>query len=344
MFDKGAWHLDEVERRGLDRRQAWVHIGLAFGWLVRNGFVQDWLRVAESARFAAFDEGHITGRALLETLGGALVDDMLTDEGLAFAIHYLDPRFGGYIDDYRRYVVGGRDSDYHVPDDDTSDSRVTTLLDARYAEWREAHPGGQWSGRRPDPWSVAGVDEPPELPERLTGLPALPVNRGAPLPGGALSAVVRTPGSIGAVRDALQGDLVLVLVPDAGNDVGVVGWIEEAKEQDDGFLVGMRCLARCARDPDGGWRVHRDGVPSSEEQQAIAAVRTAALGLVRRRREAGEPLGLLALVPALDGGVLLDLVARALPLDDEEQLVVLESFDLALRAEALQAIMGRMTA
>ena len=80
MFDKGAWHLDEVERRGLDRRQAWVHIGLAFGWLVRNGFVQDWLRVAESARFAAFDEGHITGRALLETLGGALVDDMLTDE------------------------------------------------------------------------------------------------------------------------------------------------------------------------------------------------------------------------------------------------------------------------
>lgn len=342
VFDKGAWHLEEVERRGLDRRQAWVHIGLAFGWLVKRGFVQDWLRAAEPRRFEAFEDERATGRTLLEGLGGALVDDMLTDEGLAFALHYLDPRFGGYIEDYRAFVVAGRDSDYHVPDDPSSALRVATLLDARYEEWREAFPAG-WTGPRPDPWAVPGVDAPPELPAALPGaVPVLPVGQGAPLPGGAVSAVVRSPAAVGAVRDALQGDLLLVLLPQDAADVGVVGWVEEAGEREDGFLVGLRCLARCQRDPAGGWRVHRDGAPTADDLVAITAVRDLALELVRKRREAAEPLGLLALVPALDGGTLLDLVARAVPLSAEEQVVALESFDLSLRADLLRAVLTRM--
>jgi len=345
VFDKGAWHLTTVKELELDRRQAWVHIGHVFAWLVRRSMVQQWLRDAEAQRFADFDAGHITGRQLLQAVGGALVDDMLTDEGLAFALHYLDPRFGTFIEDYRSYVVGERPSDYHVPDDEPSAARVAAILDAQLEAWRAALPGGAWRGSRPDPWAVPGVDTPPDLPDHLpASLPVLPVGAGAPLPGGAVSATVRTAGAVAAVRDALQGDLLLALLPDDAEDVGVVAWVEEASERGDGFLVGMRCLARCARDPTGGWRVHGDPAPSEDETRAIRAVRDGALALVRQRRERDEPLGLLALVPALDGGTLLDLVARALPLEPDEQLVALESFDLTLRADLLRAALDRVSA
>jgi hypothetical protein len=338
VFDKVAWHLEEVRQRGLADAQAGVHIGLAFAWLVDQGFVQEWLRNAEPQAFAAYRHGHLTGRELLQRLGGALVDDMLTDEGLAFALHYLDPRVGEYLDDYRERIVADRASDYHVPDDEASASRVAALLAERHAAWRPGYQGG-----RPDAWAIRGVDRPPELPERLPTAPVLPVGAGAPLPGGALSARLRTPGAVGAVRDALASDLIVVLVPDEADDVGVVGWIEEARDEGEGvFLVGMRCLARCARHPDdGGWVVHRDGEPSPSEAEAIEQVRSKALQVVGDRRRRGEPLGLLALAPALGGGALLDLVARALPLAPDEQLMVLEAFDLGLRAEQLQISLAR---
>jgi len=331
VFDKAAWHLDEVRRRGLAESQAAVHIGHAFAWLVEQGLVQPWLVAAEPSRFEAFEHGHLTGRGLLAALGGALADDMLTDEGLGFATHYLDPRTGAFLDDYRARIVAGRDSDYHVPDDEPSRRAVAAMLQEAFDAWRPS-----WDGVRPDPWSIQGVDEPPTLPDRLVSVPVLPVGKGAPLPGGALSARLRSPSAVGVAREALRGDLLLILLPNDAEDVGVVGWIEECREEEgDAFLVGLRCLARCARDPEGGWRVHRDGAPTGAT--AVARVRELALAAVAGRRQRGEPLGLLALVPALDGGPLLDLVARALPLDDQEQLVVLESFDLQLRAQQLVA-------
>lgn len=338
VYDNSAWHLPEVRRRGLPDVQAGVHIGHVFAWLVGRGLLAPWLAAAEPRAFADFQHGHISGRALLARLGGALASDMLTDEGAAFAAHYLDPRVGAFLDDYRREIVADADSDYHVPDDPDTTTRVAALLQRRFDAWR---PG--WDGLRPDPWGIDGVDRPPELPDRLVGLPGLPVGRGVPLPGAAISARLRTPGAIAAVHAALRADLLLVLLPEGADDVGVVAWVEEATDEGEGrFLVGLRCLARAARDPEGGWRVHRDAPPTEAQRGLLDEVRRSALAEVARRRADGRPLGLLALVPAVDGGALLDLVARELELPADEQLVVLEAFDLDLRARQVADGLARL--
>lgn len=340
VYDNAAWHLPEVRRRGLPEGQAAVHIGHVMAWLVQAGLVAAWLPQAEPVAFADFAHGHLTGRGLIARLGGVLASDMLTDEGLGFAADFLDPRTGGFLDAYRREIVADAPSDYHVPDDPEVGGRVAALLQRRFDAWR---PG--WDGRRPDPWGLDVLEHPPELPERLQGLPGLPVGQGVPLPGSALSARLRTPGAIAAVHHALQADLLLVLLPDGADDVGVIAWVEEARDEGGGvFLVGLRCLARAARDPAGGWRVHRDPAPSPSVAEAVEAVRRGALDEVARRRAAGRALGLLALAPAVDGGALLDLVARDLELPADEQLVVLEAFDLGLRARQVSEALARRAA
>ena len=116
VFDKAAWHLDTVRSHGLPDEQASVHSGLFFAWAVDRGLTLGWLERHTPEAFSGFRARRISGAELLRAWDGAVLDDMFTDEGLAFVAEYFDLRSGAFLGDYLRTLAEGLPSEFHVAD------------------------------------------------------------------------------------------------------------------------------------------------------------------------------------------------------------------------------------
>lgn len=358
VFDKAAWHLDAVREQGLPEHQAFVHGGLFFGWAARRGLVQAWVEERTPDAFAAHRRGELSGAGLLAAWDGAILDDLFTDEGLAFVVEYFDPRTGAYFSDYLGTIAAPHGGDYAVPDDATSAAAVDALLDRRFAEWRAT-----WdpAAGRPDlRVSLSAVDEVP--PDTLSA-PVLVTGSGVALPGGPLSLRATRPDSVVAVDRALARDRYLLLVapagagrvteptPDALLDVGVLARIEQAMPTPDKPAsrdVVLQCLHRVRLD---GWegrgsltaRGQRVILPplSADDEEVLAVVRKLASAAVKARALRGMSPGTLPLAAVAEGEGVLDVVARELPLTREERLIVLLSEDLQERAATVVEALRR---
>lgn len=351
VFDKAAWHLDAVRGHGLPDAQAGVHSGLFFGWAVRRGLTLPWLEDRTPEAFAAFRRGERTGPELLAAWDGAILDDMFTDEGLAFVVDYFDLRSGAFLGDYLATLARDLPSEFHVPDDAESDRRLSEVLDRRWAEWRA---GWDPAAGRPDlRVGLEEVDAGP-LPDALE-LPVLPVTSGVVLPGGPLGVRAARPDSLRAVEQALRGDRRLALLtvldpahraaprPEDLAEVGVVAEIRSARPAEDrpgARDVVLHCLARIERrawttEGRARFEVPPPPVPDEDEDVKLEEVRATTAEVVRRRAERGEPPGLLALASVVRGVEQLDAVARALPMTREELLTVLEAPDAGTRADVV---------
>jgi Lon protease-like protein len=355
VFDKAAWHLESVRSHDLPDEQASIHSGLFFGWAVRRGLTQRWLEDRTPDAFARFRAGEIGGPALLRAWDGAVLDDMFTDEGLAFVAEYFDLRSGAFLGDYVRTLADGLPSEFHVEDTAENARRLDEVLDRRFAEWRAT-----WGGDRPDlRIGLEDVGAEP-LPAVLVA-PVMAVTSGVPLPSTPLGVRASRPGSLGAVERALAGERRIVLLPlaspgrksDPGpadlSDHGVVADVRSATRAEDrpgSKDVLLQCLARVEV---RGWRegltaevaVLPEPEPTAEDVLKLEEVRLTAADVVRRRGERGEPPGLLALAAAMHGAALLDVVAGELVLTREERLTVLEAPDLATRAEVVLTALSR---
>lgn len=87
VYDQAKYHFESCEEAALPMEQAYVHTGLFFGWLIEHDlldaeFIEAWELAPEIALFRSKD---LTGPKLFELVDGALIDDMLTDEGNRFA-------------------------------------------------------------------------------------------------------------------------------------------------------------------------------------------------------------------------------------------------------------------
>jgi hypothetical protein len=100
IFDLAAYHLAAARAHGLEDHQAHVHLGLFWGWAVERRLTARWLEDNTPEPFARYRRGEIAGPELLKAWDGALLDDMFSDEGLAFASGYLHFRDGAYLADY----------------------------------------------------------------------------------------------------------------------------------------------------------------------------------------------------------------------------------------------------
>jgi Lon protease-like protein len=358
VFDKAAWHLDAVRERGLPDHQAYVHGGLFFGWAVRRGHVQRWIEERTPDAFAAFRAGTLTGPGLLARWDGAMLDDMFTDEGLAFVSEYFDPRTGAYFSDYLARVAKGLESDYHVADDAVSAAAVDALLDERFAEWRVTWDPAE--GRPNLRVDLESADEP--VPDVLRA-PVLTTSTGVALPHGPLSLRATRKDSVVAVDRALQGDRLLLLVaPETPGrvadpapadllDVGVVARVTQAKPSPDkpgSRDVVLQCLHRVELDAwetKGGLTARATRVPAPEpepeELELLASVRKLASAAVKARAVRGQSPGTLGVASVVQGEALLDVIARELMLSREERLIVLLSTDLSERARTVIDALSR---
>jgi hypothetical protein len=135
VYDKMDWHVDGALRAGQPEENAFSHIGLYLGWLVRNDWTDaDFIR---SDWVAAIKRGEMTGSDLAAAVDGVLASDMLTGEGRGFTGYY----YPTYLSDFSETFSDS--GEYGVADNNESYVRIAPVLDRRYRAWvKEGRPSG----------------------------------------------------------------------------------------------------------------------------------------------------------------------------------------------------------
>ncbi|MGZ5232475.1 MAG: DUF7832 domain-containing protein [Burkholderiales bacterium] len=137
VYDKAKWHYDGDYPADLPQSQAFVHTGLFLGWLIDQTLISEEFLEDFGAEMERFKRREITGPRLFELCDGALVDDMLNDEGNAFAEHYFDLQTGKFVKDYEEIFCKRLPSMYHVEDSWANYDKLKQRVDERYAAWKQ---------------------------------------------------------------------------------------------------------------------------------------------------------------------------------------------------------------
>lgn len=140
VYDKADYHMHTLEDEGADPEQAVVqsavHTAYFLGWLVARGLLcEGYESGKEIDDFRARD---ITAVDLYEHFGARLSEDMLTEEGNAFARSYYRSESPNYLDDYEDTLAAGLPSVYHVPYTFEIQDQINAVIDSRYAGWLRA--------------------------------------------------------------------------------------------------------------------------------------------------------------------------------------------------------------
>jgi hypothetical protein len=137
VYDKAKWHFQGDYPADLDEDQAYVHTGLFLGWVIDTGLYSDLVAQLAKTPIRKFKARKLTGPGVFRFCDGALDDEMLNEEGRAFARAYFDFDGGKFLDDYERLLAADLPSMYHVPDTWDSYDTLKPQIDKRYAAWRK---------------------------------------------------------------------------------------------------------------------------------------------------------------------------------------------------------------
>src|SRR3954452_18905745 len=97
VYDKAIYHYDGDFPQGIPVEQAFVHTGMFLGWVIDHQLYSDEFAKHSGDLIESFKRREVTGPQVYESWDGALVDDMLSDEGNAFAREYFDFEKGKFL-------------------------------------------------------------------------------------------------------------------------------------------------------------------------------------------------------------------------------------------------------
>ena len=138
VYDKAKYHFETVAEYGLSEEHAANHTVVSLRWLIEHDLMDESF-VKESADvLQRFRGGGASIHAVYEWWDCCLVDDMLSDEGNRFAIHYFDFDRGKYLQDYVETLQGELPSEFHVDYNEENYQRMSQVIDRRYREWKTA--------------------------------------------------------------------------------------------------------------------------------------------------------------------------------------------------------------
>lgn len=136
VYDKAIYHTGGNHPEDLPDEQALVHTGLYLGWIIDHDLYSEEFAEYAADQIAAFRARTRTGPQIYEWCDGALVEDMLNEEGNAFSRAYFDFEKGRFLADYEEILAEELPSLYHVEDSWDNYERLKPRLDARYLEWK----------------------------------------------------------------------------------------------------------------------------------------------------------------------------------------------------------------
>lgn len=136
IYDKASFHHETVVDAGLDDVQTEVHSAFFLGWLIDNDLTSDEFNRECPELVAQYKSREINAIKVYEWWDCCLVDDMLSETGNAFALHYFDFDRGQYLADYTEFLVGGLPSEFHVPYSWDNYEIIRKRIDQRFHEWQ----------------------------------------------------------------------------------------------------------------------------------------------------------------------------------------------------------------
>jgi hypothetical protein len=136
VYDKAEYHDDTVQEFELPAEHAANHTVVFLRWLIENGLTSQMFADNSGDVVERFRTGGASIHDVYEWWNCCLVNDMLSDEGNRFAMHYFDFDRGQYLQDYAEMLKGDLPSDFHVEYTEENYRRMKQVMDRRYADWR----------------------------------------------------------------------------------------------------------------------------------------------------------------------------------------------------------------
>ena len=142
VYDKAKYHVASLDE-GLPASRVFVPTGLFLLWLTERGLVSDFFRAESEDWWDDIKARAVEPWELYEGWDGSLVDDMLSDEGNAFARRYYDYDQGGvYNGDFEEILAADLPSLFHVEGTWADYDQLVPRMDARLNAWRRKRAGG----------------------------------------------------------------------------------------------------------------------------------------------------------------------------------------------------------
>jgi hypothetical protein len=135
VFDKAKYHDNSVEQLGLSEQQSFVHTGLFFAWLVNNGLMSDFFIEETGGEIEKLKTRKISPSALYMHWDGALIGELLNDNGFNFAMSYFDFDKGTYMEDYEKTFNVTGDQVFTVKDTWDNYDKIKPMIDVAYKKW-----------------------------------------------------------------------------------------------------------------------------------------------------------------------------------------------------------------
>ncbi len=136
VYDKAKYHYETIEQHGLSEEHAANHTVFFLRWLIENNLMSEEFMEDSGDEIAKFRAGGATIHQVYEWWDCCLIDDMLSEEGNGFAMHYFDFDKGKYIHDYIDLLQGSLPSEFHIDYNEANYKRMKEVIDRRYKEWK----------------------------------------------------------------------------------------------------------------------------------------------------------------------------------------------------------------
>ncbi|HXC01629.1 MAG TPA: hypothetical protein VNU49_03185 [Opitutaceae bacterium] len=142
VYDKAKYHYETIEQHDLSEEHAANHTVVFLRWLIDRRMMSEFFEKEAVEILRKFRAGQATIHQVYEWWDCCLIDDMLSEEGNAFAKHYFDFEHGRYIHDYIATLKHGLPTEFHIDYSEGNYQTMKKVIDRRYEEWKK--PKKKW--------------------------------------------------------------------------------------------------------------------------------------------------------------------------------------------------------
>lgn len=143
-YDKGKYHDETITELGLHEQQASVHTAIFLGWVIESRLFSEAFAKESPGLISAYLSKEKTSVQVYDWWDRCLVDDMLNDEGNAFAQDYFDFETGSYLADYSALLAKGLQTVFHVPYSWEHQERMSARITKRFQQWKRKRARKWW--------------------------------------------------------------------------------------------------------------------------------------------------------------------------------------------------------
>jgi hypothetical protein len=139
---KASIHDESVDEYGLPEEHAVNHTVFFLRWLIEHDLMSEMFMSEGAEILEKFRSGEARIHDVYDWWDRCLIDDMLSEQGNAFAMKYFDFNHGKYIHDYKATLQGKLLSEFHIKYSEEGYQTMRALIDQRYDDWQK--PRKKW--------------------------------------------------------------------------------------------------------------------------------------------------------------------------------------------------------